>query len=81
MAQGLRKWGFATIVCWHYNGTGVSENRGRQQQFVGTTILQRQAITVCWHYHSTAAGYNSLLLPHVLTVDEWDAKIILTDGS
>ena len=62
---GVQRMGHATIVCWHYNGTGVqkiavgnqnllalqwhkgSENRGRQLQFVGTTILQGQTITVC----------------------------------
>jgi len=80
---GIQRMGHATIVCWHYNGTGVQkirvgnynllalqwhkglENRGRQLQFVGTTILQEQTITVCC----------------CLMKQQYSAIIILTEGS
>jgi len=51
-AQVFREWEHATIVCWHYNGTGV-------QRMGHTTI-------VCWHYNGigvqkTGVGHHNLL--------------------
>jgi hypothetical protein len=63
IAHGFREWGHATIVCWHYNGTGVQKigvgnhnlltlpcYRGRLYQFVA--VSERKSRRVVSHNNS-----------------------------